>query len=212
MRLVLLGAPGSGKGTQAERLSSILQIPTVSTGNLLREAIRNQTEIGLKAKVYMDQGNLVPDEIVVQMLKDRISQEDCNNGFILDGFPRTIPQAEVLENADVGIDVAISLEVADESIERRMTGRRVCPGCGASYHLSYNPPKEENICDSCGETLVQRDDDKPETVQARLQVYHQITEPIKAFYDKRKILRLVPAEDDIPEITKRVLAELGVKE
>ncbi len=209
MRLILLGAPGSGKGTQAERLSAALNIPAVSTGNLLREAIRTGTPQGLKAKTFMDRGDLVPDEITVSILNARLAGEDCAQGFILDGFPRNIPQAQVLEDAGIEIDAAVSLEVADEKIERRMSGRRVCPGCGASYHLEYHAPRHEGVCDSCGETLVQRGDDAPETVRARLKVYHETTEPIKDFYQARGKLRLVPAEDDIAAITDRVLSALG---
>lgn len=209
MRLILLGAPGSGKGTQAERISAALGIPAVSTGNLLREAIRTGSDAGQKAKSYMDRGALVPDEITVGILNARLSQPDCRNGYILDGFPRNIPQAEILEQAGVEIDAAVSLEVADEQIQRRMSGRRVCPKCGASYHLKYHPPVKPEMCDACGEPLVQRSDDAPETVLARLKTYHETTEPIKEFYKARGKLKLIPAEDAIDAITDRVLDALG---
>lgn len=208
MKLILLGAPGSGKGTQAAVLSTALDIPSISTGNILREAIRNGTPTGQKAKAYTEKGALVPDEIILGIIQERLAQDDCKNGFILDGFPRTIPQAEALERMGVAIDAAVSLEVADEKIERRMTGRRTCPGCGASYHLEYHPPVKDGVCDSCGQALVQRADDAPETVRARLKVYHETTEPIKGFYEARGLLRLVPAEDEIDAITKRVLTAL----
>ena len=170
MRLILLGAPGAGKGTQAEILSKRLGIPTISTGNILREAIRNRTETGLKAKAFMDQGKLVPDEVIIGIVRDRLAEPDCANGYILDGMPRTIPQAEALVNAGIEIDCVISIEIDDAVIEQRMTGRRVCGSCGSSYHVTANPPKIEGICNACGSELVTRPDDVPETVRSRLAV------------------------------------------
>ncbi len=172
MKLILLGAPGAGKGTQAEIISDHLQIPTISTGNIIREALKSGTEMGLKAKSYMDAGQLVPDEVVIGIIQDRLAEADCQNGFILDGFPRTIPQAEALDRMGIVIDRVIDIEVADETIARRVSGRRVCPGCGSTYHIDYKQPKVEGVCDRCGDTLVQRKDDMPETVQDRLKVYH----------------------------------------
>lgn len=209
MRLILLGAPGSGKGTQAERLSDVLKIPAISTGNILREAIRQGTPVGMQAKEYTDKGALVPDTVVVEIIRQRLSEPDCAGGFILDGFPRTIPQAEALEKMGVEVDAAVSLEVEDSFIEARMTGRRVCPQCGASYHLRSKRPHVEGVCDVCGSGLTQRSDDAPETVRGRLRVYHETTEPIKGFYEARKLLKLVPAQDDIDAITRRILSALG---
>ncbi len=208
MNVILLGAPGAGKGTQAEIISAKLGIPTISTGNILREAVKNGTEIGLKAKSYMDAGKLVPDEVIVGIVKERVAQDDCKNGFILDGMPRTIPQAEALVNQDVKIDKVVSIEIADQVIEKRMTGRRVCGKCGASYHIEANPPKEEGVCDSCGSQLVIRKDDAPETVKNRLEVFHNETEPLKAFYEAMGILTEVEGNQPIENATKDILAAL----
>ena len=210
MRLILLGAPGAGKGTQAEILSKRLGIPTISTGNILREAIRNRTETGLKAKAFMDQGNLVPDEVIIGIVRDRLAEPDCANGYILDGMPRTIPQAEALVNAGIEIDCVISIEIDDAVIEQRMTGRRVCGGCGASYHVTAHPPKQEGICDLCGKELVLRKDDAPETVQNRLRVFHAETEPLKDFYAKLGVLKLVEGNQPIEDATRDILAALGM--
>ena len=208
MNVILLGAPGAGKGTQAEIISAKLGIPTISTGNILREAVKNGTEMGLKAKSYMDAGKLVPDEVIVGIVKERVAQDDCKNGFILDGMPRTIPQAEALVNQDVKIDKVVSIEIADQVIEKRMTGRRVCGKCGASYHIEANPPKEEGVCDSCGSQLVIRKDDAPETVKNRLEVFHNETEPLKAFYEAMGILTEVEGNQPIENATKDILAAL----
>ena len=188
MNLILLGAPGAGKGTQAELICNKLSIPTISTGNIIREAMKNATEMGIKAKSYVEAGNLVPDEVVIGIIKERLSQDDCKNGFILDGFPRTIPQAEALKNMGVKIDRVLSIEVSDEDIIRRMSGRRVCPDCGASYHIEYKKPVLDGVCNICGASLIIRKDDKPETVLDRLKVYHEQTEPLKDFYKELGIL------------------------
>ena len=182
MNLILLGAPGAGKGTQAEIICETYKIPAISTGNIIREALKSGTEMGLKAKSYMDAGQLVPDEVVIGIIKDRLAQDDCKNGFILDGFPRTIPQAEALDKMGIVIDKVIDIEVPDEKIVQRMSGRRVCEACGASYHILYKKPEVEGVCGKCGGTLVQRKDDHPDTVNARLKVYHEQTEPLKAYY------------------------------
>jgi adenylate kinase len=189
MKLVLLGAPGAGKGTQAEILSRTLNIPTISTGNILRAAMKNGTPVGLKAKEFVESGKLVPDEVIIGIVQERLAEPDCANGYILDGMPRTIPQAEALtfalKSQKTKIDFAIDVEVPDESIVQRMSGRRVCPGCGATYHIKYNPPVQEGICDECGAQLIQRDDDKAETVQKRLDVYHAKTQPLIAYYKEQ---------------------------
>ncbi|MBR3870419.1 MAG: adenylate kinase [Clostridia bacterium] len=190
MRLILLGAPGAGKGTQAERISEKYNIPTVSTGNLLRAAVAAGTELGMKAKSYMDSGSLVPDELVVSLLAERIAEDDCKNGFILDGFPRSVRQAEVLEEMGVTVDKVLSLEVTDENIIARLAGRRACLKCGATYHIESKPPVKEGVCDKCGAELIIRDDDKVETIQKRLETFHSQTEPLKDFYGKKGILRL----------------------
>ena len=205
MKLIFLGAPGAGKGTQAEAVCAHLNIPAISTGNMIREALKSGTEMGLKAKSYMDSGALVPDEVVIGIVKDRIAQPDCANGFVLDGFPRTIPQAEALDNMGVKIDRVIALEVSDDKIVKRMSGRRVCESCGASYHLLYNPSKAEGKCDKCGGTLVQRKDDLPETVKARLKVYHEQTEPLKDYYKRQGKLYTVDGQEDVAETTKLTL-------
>ena len=209
MRLILLGAPGAGKGTQAEIIASKLSIPTISTGNILREAIKNGTPTGLKAKDFMDRGMLVPDEVIIGIVRERLSQPDCANGYILDGVPRTIPQAQALVDQGVEIDRVVSIEIADEVIEARMTGRRVCGSCGASYHIVANPPKKEGICNVCGSELVIRKDDKPETVRHRLEVYHNETEALKGFYEKLGKLRLVEGNQPIEDATRDILAALG---
>ena len=210
MRLILLGAPGAGKGTQAEILASKLSIPTISTGNILREAIKNGTETGLKAKSFMDKGMLVPDDVIIGIVKERLTQPDCANGYILDGMPRTLPQAQALLDNGIEIDRVVSIEVDDAMIEARMTGRRVCGKCGASYHVVANPPKTEGICNACGSELVIRDDDKPETVRRRLTVYHNETEALKGFYEKLGKLRLVEGNQPIEDATRDILAALGV--
>ena len=209
MKLILLGAPGAGKGTQAELLASKLQIPTISTGNILREAIKNGSPTGLKAKRFMDQGKLVPDDVIAGIVRERLTQSDCKNGYILDGVPRTIAQAQSLVEQGVEIDRVVSIEIADEVIVKRMSGRRVCGSCGASYHLTANPPKTEGICNACGSELVIRDDDKPETVRRRLTVYHNETEALKGFYEKLGKLRLVEGNQPIEDATRDILAALG---
>ena len=210
MKLILLGAPGAGKGTQAEILSKKLGIPTISTGNILREAIKNQTETGLKAKQYMDNGQLVPDDVIIGIVRERLSQPDCAKGYILDGMPRTIPQAAALEESGVHFDAVVSIEILDEVIESRMTGRRVCGSCGASYHITANPPKVDGVCDSCGGALTIRKDDNAETVKNRLQVFHAETEPLKDFYAKLGILKLVEGNQPIESATQDILVALGM--
>lgn len=210
MKIIMLGAPGAGKGTQAKMIADKYDIPHISTGDIFRANIKNGTELGQEAKKYMDQGLLVPDELTVKILLDRVAQDDCKNGYVLDGFPRTIPQAEVLENAltELGdkIDYAINVDVADEDIIKRMSGRRACPSCGATYHIVNIPPKAEGICDRCGEKLVMRDDDREETVKNRLEVYHKQTQPLITFYEKKGILKNVDGmlglENVFEEITK----------
>lgn len=206
--MIFLGAPGAGKGTQAEVVCKELNIPAISTGNMLREAVKNGTEAGLKAKSFMDAGELVPDEVVIGILKDRISQPDAQNGFILDGFPRTVEQAEALDKMGVAIDKVIEIAVSDEAITARMSGRRVCEGCGNSYHIDYKPTKVEGICDACGAKVVQRIDDKPETVQARLKTYHEKTAPLKDYYSKRGKLVTVEGQNEIAETSRLTLAAI----
>lgn len=208
MKLVLLGAPGAGKGTQAEIISEKYNIPTISTGNIIRAALKNGTEMGLKAKSYIDAGNLVPDDVVIGIIKERLSESDCKNGYILDGFPRTIPQAEALDNLGFEIDFALSLEVADEEIIKRMSGRRVCQNCSASYHLEYKKPNKENCCNSCGGQLVIRKDDEPQTVKNRLEVYHEQTEPLKNYYNIQGKLLIVEGQDKVEDTTRLVLDAL----
>ena len=207
MNLILLGAPGAGKGTQAEVISEALSIPQISTGNMLREAVKNGTEYGLKAKAAMESGALVSDEIVIGILKDRIAQPDCKNGFILDGFPRTVPQAEALDKMGVTIDKVLEIYVPDETIKERVSGRRVCEGCGASYHIK--PTKVEGVCDKCGAATVIRKDDKPETVLDRLAVYHAQTEPLKDYYAKQGKLDTVVGQEELSDTTKLTLAAVG---
>ena len=211
MNLILLGAPGAGKGTQAELLVHKLSIPAISTGNMLREAIAEGTELGMKAKSYMDGGNLVPDELILGIVADRVAQPDCAKGFILDGVPRTLAQAQALEDKGVRIDHVISIEVDDSEIEERMTGRRVCSHCGASYHVVANPPKKEGICDECGGELVIRKDDAPETVRNRLKVYHSTTEVLKDFYGKLGRLVEVNGSQSIERANEDILAAIGAQ-
>ena len=211
MNLILLGAPGAGKGTQAELLLEKLGIPSISTGNMLREAIRNGTPLGMKAKQYMDEGSLVPDELILGIVAERVTQPDCANGFILDGVPRTLAQAEALDAKGVRIDHVVSIEVDDSVIEGRMTGRRVCSNCGASYHVVANAPKTEGVCDLCGSELVIRKDDAPETVRHRLEVYHASTEVLKSYYQKQNKLRLVEGDQDIHSINDQILKVIGAK-
>lgn len=209
MVLILLGAPGSGKGTQASMISEKLRVPVISTGDMLRAAIRGQTEIGIKAKGYVDAGKLVPDDIVAEALKQRLEQDDCAGGYILDGFPRTIPQAELLEELGISPEIALSIEVPDSDIERRMSGRRVCPDCGAVFHLQNNPPKREGICDACEGNLIQRADDAPETVRERLRIYHEQSEPLKGFYERLGRLRIVVGTAGVTETGKRIMETLA---
>lgn len=208
MKLILLGAPGAGKGTQAEVISTKLEIPAVSTGNIIREALANGTEMGLKAKSFIDAGQLVPDDVVIGIIKERLAKDDCANGFILDGFPRTIPQAEALDAMGVTIDRVISIEVEDENIVRRMSGRRVCKACGSSYHLEYKKPAKDGVCNACGGELVQRKDDHPDTVLDRLHVYHEQTEPLKDYYEKKGILRIVVGQEEVADTTALTLKAL----
>ena len=209
MNLILLGAPGAGKGTQAELLSEKLSIPAISTGNMLREAMANGSSLGQKIKKRMDEGSLVPDDVVLDIVAERVAQDDCKNGFILDGVPRTLAQAEALEARNIRIAHVISLEIDDMAIEGRMTGRRVCSHCGASYHIVANPPKTEGICDQCGSQLMTRKDDAPETVRHRLEVYHRLTEPLKGFYKERGKLRLISAEGSIEDVQREILSAIG---
>ncbi|WP_276746355.1 adenylate kinase [Ruminococcus champanellensis] len=209
MNLILLGAPGAGKGTQAEVISEALSIPQISTGNILREAVKNGTEFGLKAKAAMESGALVSDEVVIGILKDRIAQDDCKNGFILDGFPRTVPQAEALEGMGVNIDKVVEIYVPDETISKRLSGRRVCEGCGASYHTDFKPSRVAGKCDKCGGNTVIRKDDEPATVLERLKVYHEQTAPLKDFYAKRGKLETVIGQEEVSETSKLTLKAVG---
>ncbi|MBO5987088.1 MAG: adenylate kinase [Lachnospiraceae bacterium] len=213
MKIIMLGAPGAGKGTQAKMIAEKFQIPHVSTGDIFRANIKNGTELGKEAKKYMDQGQLVPDELTVKILLDRVAQADCANGYVLDGFPRTIPQAEVLDEAlsKLGekIDFAINVDVPDENIVRRMSGRRACLSCGATYHIEHIPPKKEGICDVCGQPLVLRDDDKPETVLNRLKVYHDQTQPLIDFYSKKGVLQSVDGTVDQKAVFAAIVAILS---
>lgn len=208
MNLILLGAPGAGKGTQAEVICNTYEIPAISTGNIIREAVKNGTELGEKTKSYLDAGALVPDELVIALVKERLAEPDCKNGFILDGFPRTVPQAEALDKMEVRIDTVLDIEVEDEKIVSRLSGRRVCSGCGASYHLLYKPSKVEGVCDSCGEALIQRKDDHPDTVLERLRVYHDQTEPLKEYYSKQGKVSVVVGQEEVKDTTALVLKAL----
>lgn len=213
MKIIMLGAPGAGKGTQAKMIAEKYSIPHVSTGDIFRANISQGTELGKEAKKYMDQGLLVPDELTVKILLDRVAQEDCKNGYVLDGFPRTIPQAEVLDKAltELGdkVDYAINVDVPDENIITRMSGRRACLKCGATYHVKYNPPKTEDVCDVCGDKLVLRDDDQPETVKKRLNVYHEQTQPLIEYYSKKDILKEVDGTVDMKDVFGAIVAILG---
>ena len=213
MKIIMLGAPGAGKGTQAKMIADKYGVPHVSTGDIFRANIKNGTELGMEAKKYMDQGLLVPDELTVKILLDRVSQPDSKNGYVLDGFPRTIPQAEVLDKAlaELGesIDYAIDVDVPDENIVKRMSGRRACVSCGATYHVVHVPPKKEGICDRCGSELILRDDDKPETVKNRLDVYHKQTQPLIDFYTKKGVLKTVDGTVDMQDVFKAIVAILG---
>jgi adenylate kinase len=211
MKLILLGAPGAGKGTQAEILSRKLAIPTISTGNILRAAIKNGTEIGLMAKKFIDDGKLVPDDVIIGIVRERLAEPDCKNGFILDGFPRTIPQAEALEREGIDIDCALSIEISDETIVERMSGRRTCRDCSATYHVATKPPKKEGVCDLCGGELTIRKDDAPETVKARLEVFHRETEPLKDFYSARGKLKTVDNQPTVESTTAEIAKALGIK-
>ncbi len=210
MKVIMLGAPGAGKGTQAAILSEKLGIPTISTGNILRAAVKNGTPVGLQAKSYMDAGKLVPDDVIIGIVAERLAEADCANGYILDGVPRTIAQAEALEAAGIVFDNVISIEIPDEVIEDRMEGRRFCHSCGATYHIHNAPSKVEGVCDKCGGELEQRDDDKPETVKHRLEVYHTETEPLKDFYAKRNVLRPVENQPTIEATAQMVNKALGL--
>lgn len=213
MKIIMLGAPGAGKGTQAKKITAKYNIPHISTGDIFRANIRSGTELGKKAKTYMDQGLLVPDELTVNPVVDRVQQEDCQNGYVLDGFPRTIPQAEAFDKAltDLGekIDYAINIEVPDENIVKRMSGRRACIGCGATYHIVHAPAKVENVCDTCGGELILRDDDKPETVLKRLTVYHEQTKPLINYYTDKNILVEVDGTVDLEDVFKAIVKNLG---
>ena len=213
MKIIMLGAPGAGKGTQAKMIADKYQIPHISTGDIFRANIKNGTELGKETKKYMDQGILVPNELTVKILLDRVAQPDCANGYVLDGFPRTIPQAEVLDKAltelNDKIDYAINVDVPDENIVKRMSGRRACVACGATYHIEHIPPKKEGVCDKCGETLILRDDDKPETVLNRLKVYHDQTQPLIDFYTKKGVLKSVDGTVDMQDVFASIVAILG---
>ena len=209
MKLILLGAPGAGKGTQAEIISEKYNIPTISTGNIIRAALKNGTEMGLKAKSYIDAGELVPDDVVIGIIRERLSEDDCKGGFILDGFPRTIPQAEALDTMGIAIDAALSIEVDDSEIVKRMSGRRVCEKCGASYHTEYKKPQVEGVCNLCEGKLVIRKDDEPETVLNRLNVYHDQTEPLKSYYNAQNKLLIVQGQDEVKDTTALVLKALS---
>lgn len=213
MKIIMLGAPGAGKGTQAKKIAEKYGIPHISTGDIFRANIKDGTELGKKAKTYMDQGALVPDELVVDLVVDRVGKEDAKNGYVLDGFPRTIPQAEALDKAleeiHDKVDYAINVEVPDDNIINRMSGRRACVDCGGTYHIKYNPTKVENICDACGGKLILRDDDKPETVKNRLQVYHEQTQPLIDYYSKKGIMKEVDGTVDMEEVFQAIVAILG---
>ena len=210
MKLILLGAPGAGKGTQAEILSKFLNVPTISTGNILRAAMKNGTPVGLEAKSYVEAGKLVPDAVIIGIIQERLAEPDCAGGYILDGVPRTIPQAEAMETMGIGVDTALSIEVDDDVIVERMSGRRTCPACGGTYHVVNNPPKTEGICDNCGAALTVRKDDAPETVKARLVTYHTETGPLKAFYEARQKLVKVDNRPSIEATTEAIREVLGI--
>ena len=209
MKIIFLGAPGAGKGTQAEVVSARLGIPTISTGAIIREAIKNSTEMGQKAKNYIDRGALVPDDVVIGIVEERLAKSDCENGFILDGFPRTVPQAIALDEMGVALSAVVSLEVSDEIIVERMSGRRVCAKCGRSYHAKYKPSKNGEYCE-CGEKLTVRSDDAPDVVRSRLAVYHDTTEPLKAYYESKGLLRTVYGQEYVEDTTAKTLEALGI--
>ena len=211
MKIIFFGAPGAGKGTQAEIVSEKLAIPAVSTGAIIREAIKTGTEMGKSAQSYIEKGALVPDEVVIGIIKDRLSEKDCENGFILDGFPRTVPQAEALTAMGVDIDVVLNIEVSDERIVERMSGRRTCLTCGGTYHIVSKPTKVEGICDKCGAELTIRKDDDPAVVLSRLETYHKETEPLKEYYEKMGILKTVEGQEELSDTTALTLAALGIK-
>ncbi len=210
MKLILLGAPGAGKGTQAEIISKRLSIPIISTGNILKDAVRRGTELGQRANEFMSSGRLVPDDVIIGILRQRVTADDCADGFILDGVPRTVAQAEALEEMGIEVDKVISLEVPDETILERLSGRRVCPGCGNTYHVSFKRPAKEGVCDACGEKLIVRDDDRVETVKTRLKVYHETTEQLKDYYEKQGKLRTVDGRQEVADTTRATLAALEV--
>ena len=208
MKLILLGAPGAGKGTQAEIISERLSVPTISTGNIIRAALKAQTEMGIKAKEFIDKGLLVPDDVVIGIVRDRLKENDCKNGFILDGFPRTVPQAQALDEMGIEIDKVIDIQVPDEKIVQRLSGRRVCGGCGASYHLLYKKPEKDGVCNHCGAQLVQRTDDKEETILERLKVYHEQTEPLVDYYRQKNKLVVVEGQEEVADTTALTLKAL----
>lgn len=208
MKLILLGAPGAGKGTQAEIICEKLAIPAISTGNIIREALKNGTEMGKRAKSYMDEGKLVPDDVVIGIIQERLAKDDCKNGFILDGFPRTVPQAEALDKMGIEIDKVLEIYVPDETIEKRISGRRVCESCSASYHIEFKPSSKGDVCEKCGGKLIIRKDDAPETVKERLAVYHEQTEPLKDYYAKKGKLAVVEGQEEVSATTKLTLAAL----
>lgn len=210
MKLIMLGAPGAGKGTHSEFISRSCGIPTISTGQILRTAIKNGTPVGLAAKKYIDEGQLVPDDVIIGVMKERLSQADCENGYILDGMPRTIPQAEALENQGIEIDIALSIEADDKVIEERVSGRRACGDCGTTFHIVFNPPKAEGVCDNCGGELIQRPDDAPEMVKERLRVFHQETSPLKQFYQSRGKLTAVESQQEIADTRELISKALGI--
>jgi adenylate kinase len=210
MKLILLGAPGAGKGTQAEAICERLDIPAVSTGNILREALKNETEMGLKAKAFIDSGALVPDDVIIAIIKERLALDDCAHGFILDGVPRTVVQAEALEKMGIDIDKVVDIEVADETIVKRLSGRRVCSACGASYHTTYKPSAKPDECDRCGGRLIVRKDDEPSTITERLKIYHEQTEPLVGFYQQRGKLVVVEGQEEVADTTKLLFEKLGV--
>ena len=214
MKIIMLGAPGAGKGTQAKKIADLCKVPHISTGDIFRANIKQGTELGKKAKTYMDAGELVPDELVCDLVVDRIQQDDCTEGFILDGFPRTIPQAEALTNAlnaiEQKMEYALNIDVPDENIIHRMAGRRACVGCGATYHVEFNPPKVQDVCDVCGEELILRDDDKPETVTNRLNVYHEQTKPLIDYYEKQGIVHTIDGTQTMDQVFSDILKILGV--
>lgn len=210
MKIIFLGAPGAGKGTQAEIVSQKLGIPTVSTGAIIREALKTGTEMGLKAKKFIEEGALVPDDVVIGIIRERLQKSDCQNGFILDGFPRTVPQAEALDKMGISLTAVVSIEVPDEAIVERMSGRRVCPSCGATYHVLYNPAKDNEACDVCGTALTVRKDDAPDVVLSRLEIYHSTTEPLKDYYAAKGNLRIVDGVGSVEEISSRTMKALEV--